>query len=693
MDKKDPKPSSSTPSSKKSNSKLAAFYYIAEDYGQVEEKEISPSLHAVSQISTRYESPEFIAEGGMKQVFKVYDARCKRSVAMATLHDDAPLELCDPLIHEAWLTALLDHPNIITIHDVGVDSRNRPFFTMDLKSGDSLGELIEKLQAGTPEVCKRYPLESLLQMFVKICDAIAYAHSVQVLHLDLKPANIQVGQYGEVLVCDWGLGRVHKRDDEIEFERLLLNSDLLSSNTLFGEVRGTPGFMAPEQIEKDGPRDTRTDIYQLGCILYSILTLQRPLKGAAQEALENAVRGNITPPRQRAPDRNIPASLEAVALKAMAVDPECRYASVDSIGEEVRRYLTGFATRAEHAGVLTQLGLLYKRNKRFCITVLCSALVLLLGAVGAYWKLAEKERNASAARREAEQTLALYEAGKDKQQKLSMQNAQSVEKAVIEMHLTAESDAAEQLLLAALEADPDNPAYLRAMGEHYFIVQRFNQATQYLDRGEKRAELPDQLICDLANEYAKLKPDDERLKTHQLVDLLHRIENFNGFEAMIIINDQNRRVGPNQRASIIKEHLHSINPDWKKDGRKGWFEYDFLSNHLRLGGKGLKRLSDSGSILAGLQPKHLDVSGSEIEELWKEADYAIETLDVRGCPLDPSVLQRFLHLKELKIHPGQFTREQLEFLPDWIKVVKKDGNSESDLSPPVINAEPKTQTD
>lgn len=173
-------------------SKLASFYYVAEDYEQVDEKEISPSLHAISRISERYESAEVLASGGMKQVFKVYDARCKRHVAMATLHDDAPLELCDPFIHEAWLTGLLGHPNIITIHDVGVNSQNGPYLTMDLKSGNSLSELIEKLRAGDPQVVNRYSLESLLQVFVKICDAIAYAHSVQVLHLDLKPANIQV---------------------------------------------------------------------------------------------------------------------------------------------------------------------------------------------------------------------------------------------------------------------------------------------------------------------------------------------------------------------------------------------------------------------------------------------------------------------------------------------------------------------
>ncbi len=445
-------------------------------------------------------------------------------------------------------------------------------------------------------------------MFVKVCDAIAYAHSIQVVHLDLKPANIQVGHYGEVLVCDWGLGRVYGREDGIEFERLLLNSDLLSSNTLFGELRGTPGYMAPEQIQKDGNRDTRTDIYQLGCILYSLLTLQRPVEGEPDGALDKTVRGEITPPRQRSPERNIPASLEAVALKAMAVDPEHRYASVELLGDEVRRYLTGFATHAEQASVFTQLGFLFQRNKRFCLTVLCSSLALLCGATWSYWAMAAKERIATEARVRVEQTLRLYEAGIDELNKLSVQNAESVERAVIEKHLAGDEVSSERLLLAALDAEPNNPVYLRSMSEHYFIVQRFNQAAEYLDQGEKRDE-PDQLIGDLAHEYAAIKPDDDqRLTTNQMVGLLRRIKDF---KAMILLNDQKHRVGPKQRAAIIEEHLRSINPNW----RDGWFDYDFESGRLRVGGKGLERLSDSGSILAGLQPKALDISGSEIREL------------------------------------------------------------------------------
>lgn len=100
----------------------------------------------------------------MKEIFKVYDARAKRHLAMAMLRSDAPEDLFDPFIHEAWLTALLAHPNIITIHDIGVNAQGKPYFTMDLKEGDSLRELIEKLHRGDRETLKRYPLEALLQI-------------------------------------------------------------------------------------------------------------------------------------------------------------------------------------------------------------------------------------------------------------------------------------------------------------------------------------------------------------------------------------------------------------------------------------------------------------------------------------------------------------------------------------------------
>ena len=189
------------------------------------------------------------------------------------------------------------------------------------------------------------------------------------------------------------------------------------------------------------------------------------------------------------------------------------------------------------------------------------------------------------------------------------------------------------------------------MGEHLFIAQRFNEAAGYLDRGERREHLPDQLICDVAHDYATIKLDDSaKLTTGQMVELLRRIEDFDGFEAMIVITDQRNRPDPRDRAAIIEEYLRSLNPEWKD----GWFEYDFEESRLRAGGKGLKRLSGLQSVLAGLQPRHLDLSGSEVSNLRKEAGYGIESLDIRGCNIDSqSSLQKFIHLRELTICPGQ----------------------------------------
>lgn len=650
---------------------LASFYEVAENYRLVEDKEISPSLYALSQISDRYGPAEFVAKGGMKQIFKVFDSRCKRVVAMAKLHDEAPIELSDPLIHEAWLTAKLDHPNIIKIHDVGVNSDNHPFFTMDLKSGYSLRELLEKLGTDDQEVKERYSLASLLGIFVKVCDAVAYAHSVNVVHFDLKPANIQVGGFGEVLVCDWGLGRVLRCDDGIEFERLLLNSDLLSSNTLFGEVRGTPGYMAPEQFEKEGHRDKRTDIYQLGCILYSILTLKNPLQCKTEETISGASLKEMVPPRERSPSRNIPASLDAVVRKAMAFEPDNRYPTVELLGEEVQRFLTGFATLAEDAGPLTQLDLFYKRNRRLCIAAIAFGLALLCGAVWSYWTLSEKEQAASSARLRAEQTLALYEAGREERNKLSAKNAESIERAVVEMHLAAEEKRPRDLLLAALEAEPSSPILSRAIGEHFFIAQRFNEATHYLAVGEKRDNFPDQLIADLAQKYARIKPDDDQLlEADQLIMLLREIKNFNGFEAMIIVRDQKHRRDPREQAAIVEEHLRSVNPDW----HDGWFEYEFQTSRLKVGGKGLNHLSESGSVLAGLQIKILDVSKSDIRELWRETyKNSFEIVDIRGCHEieDLYFLERLVYLKTLIVHPGQFEPGKLDFLPQWVNVEER----------------------
>lgn len=644
--------------------RLETLYDMAEKYDEVGVKEINPSLHVLGQVTQRYQSAELIAEGGMKQIFKVYDARVQRYLALAMMRPDAPEDLCDPFIHEAWLTARLNHPNIITIHDVGVKEPGRPYFTMDLKQGDSLRELIEKLGSNDRKIRNLYPLETLLQIFIKVCDAVSYAHSVNVLHLDLKPANIQIGEYGQVLVCDWGLGKVLGGDDPRDVDRMLFNPDLLGSVNLQGQLKGTPGTMAPEQLIEDGVVDARTDVYGLGGILYSLLTLLQPLTGDAEEILQRTKDGAIVPPIRRVPRREIPKGLDAVVMKALATNPAQRYTSADALRSEVHRYLTGFATEAENAGVLKQLNLFYRRNRRFCLTVFCSLLVVVAGTAWAFRQLDEKERAARAARLDAERTLALYEAGQSELEKMSFENAKSVVQVAERYQFSGNYGRAEAILKEALANDPGNETCLHALGIHYFILQRFNEAVKFLEQGIS----PNGDICQTAQVYADIKADEEKLSAQQLIDILHRIHIHEPVALRMVLNDQKERFDLSERARIIAAYLRVLNPDWTD----GWFEYDADAGRLRIGGKGLRKVSTQKSVLIGLNPRVLDLSGSEVDDLWKEIDSAVEILDIRGTPMKNFwFLKRFVHLRELITTPGQISETQFNQLPERVRVVEK----------------------
>ena len=328
-----------------------------EAFEEIDPAAESPLYGQLCSLQERYGQAEPIAVGGMKRILKVLDRHGNRHVAMARLHEDASELLFDPFIREARLTALLEHPNVISVHDVGVDKEGQPYFTMDLKVGNGLDVVLQKALADGG-----YPLSDRLDIFLKVCDAITYAHSRDVIHLDLKPANIQVGHYGEVLVCDWGLGKLIGGTDEIDDDELL-NPDLLSGMTVYGQVKGTPGYMAPEQIRGED-RDKRTDIYALGALLYAVLTCRPPIDGDTDAMLQAAVTGDIVPPTVRG--SGVPESLSAVVMKAMALEPADRYASVSDLITDVRAFLGGFSPVAHESGLSTEFLLFYRRNRVSC---------------------------------------------------------------------------------------------------------------------------------------------------------------------------------------------------------------------------------------------------------------------------------------------------------------------------------------
>lgn len=329
---------------------------------------LSPPLRR--KTNRQYKFVRSIGFGGMKAVLLVHDMDTDREVAMAMMPDfkDRSKEDIDRFICEARLTARLEHPNIIPVYDMGLDENGAPFFTMKYLRGESLSQYLTKVREHDPAAESAYTTDRLLQIYLRVCNAILFAHSRRVLHLDIKPNNVSLGDYGEVSVLDWGLAAEMEtgRDGTRQLSR--------------GIYKGTPGFMSPEQIVGGRKLDERADIYSLGALLYAMLTLHHPLPGEKpDEILEATLQNRIPPPSEAAPDRDIPAALEAIVVKAMAFRPEDRYASVAELKADVNSFREGFAPRAENASALRRTALFF--NRHLMVTVLAAIILILLTAL------------------------------------------------------------------------------------------------------------------------------------------------------------------------------------------------------------------------------------------------------------------------------------------------------------------------
>ena len=258
-------------------------------------------------VGQRYRVIRELGRGGMGVVYEVHDAELDRSVALKVLSDPHS---------EARTIARLEHPGIVPIHDAGALPDGRAFYTMKLVRGTRLDAFAREGHSRT----------ELLRIFTRVCEAVAFAHANGVVHRDLKPENVMAGEFGAVLVLDWG---THM-------------------------IAGTPGYMAPEQREGETP-DARADVHALGAMLSFLL---------------------------RATDERIPRRLAAVVAKAMAPDPLHRYANAQELGDDIVRHLDGEPVTAYRENVFEHAGRLAVRYQMFIALI---AAYLVMRAIVFFW--------------------------------------------------------------------------------------------------------------------------------------------------------------------------------------------------------------------------------------------------------------------------------------------------------------------
>ena len=611
-------------------------------YERAEEELKTDSLiHKLKNVDIRYLSLGSAGSGAMKEITRTEDRTTGRLIAKATLLDPQNERAVEAFLREARITAHLQHPNIVPVYDLGLDDKERPYFTMKLIKGDSLERILKNIEAGDADYIENYPLNRLIDIFIKVCEAIAYAHSERVIHLDLKPDNIQVSSFGDVVVCDWGLATLMDKDDDSEIHP---NDFLFFDNrykTLTGEIKGTPGYMAPEQAEgSKGLKDQRTDIFSLGCILYQILTKRLAIRGSSLEKiLENTQSGNITLPSKRRPDMAIPSSLEAVCMKALQLNPEDRYQNVQNLIEDIESYRSGFATKAEEISLLNQLKLFYLRNKIFCLTSLVFSLIIVIMALAFISRIKEKEQVASLALNELKEQQELNkkigkEAGKI--------YAERAEKAYLDFN----SEAAEALADLSLVLDPGNIKALEYKGKLTFVRQDFKTAYQNL------LATGDSFFDDLTDFCLKVGKEDKK-GAMRVQNLLPMSKEFIKPQRYALIGHLLANSVMNQQEDILLEDLKWYVAQFNK-GK----EFDIKVTKRP---NGLYRFDLSGN------KKLADVNCLK--------DFPIDIIDISGTSVKSinfgAKEKAFRHLRQIILNKNQLQGKSLWWAQDNCRLVYK----------------------
>jgi PAS domain S-box-containing protein len=317
----------------------------------------TPILDATTDLETqeRYALSRLHATGGIGRVWLARDNRLGRDVALKELRPEQAHSAahCARFLKEARITGQLEHPGIVPVYELARrPASQQPFYTMRFVKGRTLTEAARDYHArrlsGQADALE---LPALLNAFVAVCNTVAYAHSRGVIHRDLKGHNVVLGDFGEVVVLDWGLAKVMRQEAAAEHEENLLRDDGATDSglTAHGQALGTPAYMAPEQAAgRLELIDQRTDVHGLGAMLYEILTGLPPFTGAdTREVLRKVREEEPPPPEQICADA--PSALAAACLRALSKQPADRYAGASDLAREIQQWQEVQRLHAEEA--------------------------------------------------------------------------------------------------------------------------------------------------------------------------------------------------------------------------------------------------------------------------------------------------------------------------------------------------------
>jgi serine/threonine-protein kinase len=433
-----------------------------------------------SAVAGRYQNLRPHRTGGLGRVWLARDTVLGRDVALKELRPDRTGDArLRRFLREARVTGQLEHPNIVPLYDLIEDAGGGPCYTMRFVAGRTLAEATRDYHQRRREgTATRLDLAGLLDAFVAVCRAVAFAHSRGVLHRDLKGQNVALGDFGEVLLLDWGLAkRLDGPGTEDEPAAVQPDPDETAELTAAGTMAGTPPFMGRELAEGE-PASRASDVYALGVILYTILTGHLPYTGSAAEVLAKVRSGG--PPRPRSLNPAVSPALEAVCLKAMAHDPAARYATAEQLADEVRRWLADEPVGAFRDPWTVRATRWARRHRTPVVAAavfLLSAVVALAVSTGLVWseqrRTAAEKQHADREWARAEKNLALARRlGPDfldaaDRRVAGLPRSDPVRKAIVSSAL--------QRVQQALAEQPDDP-------ELRYWVARLQRSSATLDR-------------------------------------------------------------------------------------------------------------------------------------------------------------------------------------------------------------------